>query len=216
MYRRLIAALSAALVLTVTTGAGAQPAARGDRPGAPLQGRRPMGRRGVRLTAGQEAKLLAVLKDKRPGFHRRLARLREENPRAYRRTLGWAWRWYQRWKRMSPKEKALVKDLEDVRLHIARVLRAVRETKAHPTAEQKRQLLQAVTKAFETEQALQAIRIKKLEKEIQRIKEEMRDRFARRKELIAERLDRMLSKTDRPSRRRRRMGRIGPATRPGK
>ena len=73
---------------------------------------RPVGRRGgSRLTAEQETELLAVLKEKRPDFHERLTRLAKEDQRSYRRSLGWAWRWYQRWKRMSPQERAAVKAL---------------------------------------------------------------------------------------------------------
>jgi len=176
-----------------------------------------MGRRGgFRVTAEQEAELLAVLKEKRPDFHARLTRLSKEDKRSYRRALGGAWRWYQRWKRMSPQEKAAVKEITNARLRVGRVIRAVREAKRPPTAEQRAELLDAITKALQAEQALQTIRIKKLEKEIQRLKEDLRDRAERRKEIIAERLERTLRATTRPARPKRPKHRPRPTTRPAK
>lgn len=144
---------------------------------------------------------MAVLKDRRPDLHERLTRLDKDRHPSYQRSLTLAWRWYQRWKDMSPAEKAAARKLEDARLTIGRTLQAIRLSGEPATAEHKTKLLNAATKAFEAEGALQTIRIEKLEKEIARIKEELEDRTTRREKLIAERVKHLMQNATQQRRR---------------
>ena len=60
-------------------------------------------------------------------------------------------------------------------------------------------LRQAVAAQFDAEQTLHEQRLASLEKEIQRLRADLKRRSERRKEIIAGRIDRLLESTTRPA-----------------
>ena len=166
------------------------------------------GRRG-RLTKEQEAELLKVLKEKRPNHYQRILALRGRDEQRYRRVLFHIWhRWYVRWRGKPPAVQEAMITREEERRRQYKLRRAIHRADTPKDKEQLTgQLRQAIRKAFEARQVIEEHRLTELEKEIQRIRAELKDRAGRREQLVSERLEKMLAN---PPRRWRGRGRRGP------
>ncbi|MDP7637974.1 MAG: hypothetical protein QF577_10560 [Phycisphaerae bacterium] len=166
------------------------------------------GRRG-RLTKEQEAELLKVLKEKRPNRYKRVMALRDRDERRYHRTMFYMWwRWYVRWRDKPPAVQKAMITHEKERLRQYKLRRNIQ--RADTPQGKKRltgQLRQAIRKAFEARQVIKEHRLTELEKDIQRIRAELKDRAGRKEQLVSERLEKLLAN---PPRHRRKRGRRGP------
>lgn len=229
---RLLAWLAAVMFLVAANAAIAQDRSRGenkspDRPGRRADragprrehgSRRGPRRRSERLSDAQIKELLDSLKEYRPDFHKRLIQLRTDDPRAYRSALGGAWRWYRRlgWKDMPLEVKRAAIAEQKARVQIWRLVRKTREaSSAQEKLSLAGELRQAVVERFEARQVLMTYRLERLEKEIQRLRAELKERADQQEQIVAERIERLMKATTQPARpwrgRRRRQATTQPA-----
>ena len=153
-----------------------------------------------KLSKQEEAEMMSALKKHRPELHQRLVRLRDHHPRGYYRSLWRAWRMYLRWRAMGPKAREAVADQERARLEIYRLVGALRRTPQGPARQRLvQEIRKAVTERFEAEQTLREQKLADLEREIKRIREELKDRAKQRDKIIAQHLQRLLRSTSRPA-----------------
>ncbi len=170
-------------------------------------------RRSRRLTQEQESELLAVLKEHRRQFHNRLIKLRQEDPRAYRRMLRGTWRWYQRWKRMSVKARKASIELQKIRGHLWELTREIREHGQNPQLLS--ELRKVVAAKFDLDQIIREDRLLQLAKEIERIRQDLKRRSAEREKIVEAQLQRWLQAATRPVRARPKARKPAPATKAG-
>ena len=142
-----------------------------------------------RLTAEQEKKLLAALKDKRPEHYSRLKQLQEKDPQRYRRMLQMMWRWYERWEN-QPKE---IRDkgiaAMDSRVKLWRLARRLGQA----TNEKDRdkiiaRLREELARQFDAEQKVCAHRLEQLERQLKKMQERLRRDAKNRNKIIEQRL----------------------------
>ncbi|MCD6364904.1 MAG: hypothetical protein J7M14_03425 [Planctomycetes bacterium] len=154
-------------------------------------------RRGARLSDQQITKLLDSLKQYRPNLYERLMRLRTDDPREYRSALRSAWRWQSRlgWKNMPAAVKRAAVAEQQARVRIWRLVKQVRQAS---TTQQKQaavaQLRQAVVERFKARSVLLSYRLERLEKEIQRLRTELKERGAQQQQIVAERVEQLLKR----------------------
>lgn len=204
MSRRIMLILAGAMVAVVVAGVPADdPPAQTDvgRAGRPPDPPARHGR-GARLTEKQEKEVLDAVKERKPEFYKQLIDLRESSPGRYRRALAGLWRLHQRLRYMPKEEREAVLAEQDARRKVYRLARAARQEKdAAKAARLKQELREAVAAQFQAEQTRFEVRLVQLAKRIKRHEAELKDRKARRDEIIAERFARALE------------GRRGPTTR---
>jgi len=229
MRKFLIAALSSALAVGLAVSASADPAGKHDKSGKPAprapaasgpSGPRerggPPSRRSYRpLTPEQEKEVLDYLKKRQPDIHKQLLEQREEDRYRYSRTLRWVWYGMERRKRLPEK----VRDAYDVRqrTHVQMWKLAKELEKAKGSAlrdDLERQLSELAGDYFQAEQTIREYRLKQLEDQIKRLREDLEDRLRKRKSVIQEIIERMKSEAAKYSRPRTRPPGGGPTTRP--
>jgi len=235
MCRSLITLLCVA-ALAVGGGAAAAKREDGDKNKPAAEGRRKMAREGAkasrpggrgprgsrwagrhgrrrRLTKEQQAELLKVLKERRPGRYRWIVRLRDRNERAYHRAMSrmW-WRWYVRWrdKPAAVQEAMITHEEERLRQHM--LTRAIQRAEPQEKERMIGELREAIRKAFEAWQVIKEHRLTELEREIQRIRADLKDRARRKEQIVSKQLEDLLANP--PRRPRGRGGRGRPTTRP--
>ena len=240
MYKSLITLLC---IAAVATGGARTVAAKdkdGDKGKSPANGRRKMardkaggarpGRRGPRgmwgggrrggrrrLTKEQEAELLKFLKEKRPSRYQWLLRMRDNDEREYRRAMSRLWWWYLQLRDKPKAVQDAMGSVAEARLRQHELRWAIQ--RAGNSQDKQRlvaELRQAVRKAFEARQVVKEHRLTELEREIQRIRADLKDRARRKEQIVSERLEKLLANPPRrrggPGRHRR--GR--PTTRPAR
>ena len=199
MSKRTTLILAAAVITAGALVLSASDAPNDTRPARVRPGRRGAGPKGPhRLTEQQEQKLLKVLADKRPEYHKRLLELRESNPRRYRLAMAGMWRWYQRLQRMPREEREAYLKMQEARIKALRLARAIRgEKDDQKIAKLKEQLREAAAEQFQAEQVRFEARLVRLEEHVKRLRADLKDRKQRRDQIIAERIERLLR--DKPS-----------------
>jgi len=157
------------------------------------------------LTEKQEAEILRLLKDKRPGYYERLVRMRAESPERYRMALRAMYGFLRRWRGLPEDFRNLAMEEKDARIRIVQLIRRIHASDdADEQDKLKQDLREAVAQHFEAEQKLRERRLAHLEQEIKRLRDELAQDRRRREELIDQRVQRWL---------RRPTGRHGPPRR---
>ncbi len=153
------------------------------------------------LREDHEAKLLAVLKEKLPAQYEMLMQLKDDRPRAYHHRIRRMYGWYKQWRNLPEdlQQASVVEKTE--RMKSFRLVRSIRTTEdVEQKALLKGQLSESIAKQFDAKQKRNAYRLEQLKKRIVALEEELKDRAKRRKEILAERVEAMISdeKSHRP------------------
>lgn len=179
------------LLLSVSVVAGAaallfaQAGARDANSRPPKAGRGDGDGPAVAVSDPQEEELLAALKDKRPEEHRRLLRLKQENPRFYREALAAAWRAYLGWRNLPPDVQKAQQAVQQARLEAFRIGREFAAAKDDAQKQRLRsRLLQVLGQEFDSDQVVREYRLGQLEEQIKRLRAELKDRADRRTQVI--------------------------------
>lgn len=147
------------------------------------------------LSQQEQREALEFLRKHRPDQHERVVRLKEIDLETYMWVLRRYWRRAQRLKGMSKEAKAVFLAVHDIRVEIVRLRGALGQ--AGDEAERKefkKQIRAAVTKEFGAEQKMLEYRLKGLEAQIKRMRQSLADRARNRKQIIDDRLERLISK----------------------
>lgn len=152
-----------------------------------------------RLTAEQEKKLLAALKDKRPDHYHRLKQLQEKDPQRYRWMLQMMWRWYERWEN-QPKE---IRDkgiaAMDSRVKLWRLARQLGQAASEEDKDKIiARLRDELTRQFDAEQKIRAHRLEQLEQQLKKMQQRLEQDAKNRDKIIARRLKQIRRKAKNP------------------
>jgi hypothetical protein len=227
MTRRLIAILPAILVVaiwsamasaqaTTPTTAPAEPALQpaqepSTHPGEHRQfeGRMEPGRRHGPMRPGrqevseeQEKQIMEFLSKHMKEHYDRLEKMREENPHAYRRSLAFLWPRVQQLLAMPEEARQAHVKEANLRVEIFRTARAYQEAgDAQEKENKKAELQNLLAEKFDAEQQVREYRLKKIQEQIDRLKNELQERLKDRDKVIQEQLEWWLKQ--RPGDRRR-------------
>lgn len=194
MSRRVIAFLMLAMAVSVTavlTGQSADEDTAGRRRPST---RSAHGRRGRSLSEQQEKELLEALQEHQLGHYQRLMELQEEDPDRYQAALRSAWRWYRRWKTMPDEVQQAANDARNAKIAIYRITKELRRIEdSYMRTRLAKELRDAVRREFQAELVVREYRLDQLEAELNRLREELRQRREDAGEIIDARLERHLS-----------------------
>jgi hypothetical protein len=225
-----IAVVSLALAAMLVVAASAQPTPKPDKspePGAKPpppppgpggsrdRGGPPSRRASKPLTAEQEKEVLEHLEKKQPEIYKQLLVHREKDRSRYHRTLRFVWYSLERQK-LLPED---VRNAYDV-LHGARVkmwgLAKELEKAKDPAARDdlEKRLREQAVEFFQAEQTTREHRLKQLEDQIKRLKEDLKERLRNRATVVKEIVERMKGEAARYGRPRTHSPDGGPTTRP--
>jgi len=154
------------------------------------------GRRGRRLTSGEEDEALEFLKANRPEHYQRLLDLKEQDERRYRSALRRMHRFVKRWRQMPPGIREATERERDLQIRIMEAVRKIRHAQnAGEKTSLKKQLEEAVSDHFRAEQTLRAHRLAYLADQIKELRRELAEQSEQREEIIAERVARWMKAT---------------------
>ena len=163
-----------------------------------------MGRRSRRgrrkpITPEQEKQILEFSKEHMKHHYDRLMKLREENERAYRRTLGFLWPRVQSMMSMSPEMRQAHLDENRLRVEIFQTVKDYREAIGPEEKEElKQELQELVARKFDAEQKVREYRLRELEAQLSRLKKQLIQRTAERGKIIEDKIGRLLTKRKLP------------------
>lgn len=217
--------------LAAQTGDKSPPAAKAPAPrGEPRPGDRPPGppsrsRRYRPLTKEQEQEVLNYLKEKRPEDYERVLKDRERDPRRYRRTIAGLWQWVSRFKQMPKDLRDAYEDRHRAFVDMWRLAKQRADAK-DPAARNRidKRLYEVCARLFDAEQIIREYRLKQMEEQIKRLREDLKERARNRKTVIGEMVERFArsaadrnrkrSPTTRPTRGRKPSSGQRPAPKP--
>ena len=212
MSRRWIAAMAAAAAAAVMVAGIAAPPSESSRPGAepPAPGSQPTTqpdparshqRRTPRnldlpLSDQQTAELLKVLRDRRPALLQGLEKLRQTQPDAYRRSLRAAWAWYQKWQDLPPAIQGEAIKAQDEEMAIWRLAGEFHQANDPARKQEIRgEIREAMGRLLDAQHKLQEHRLGKLQEQLERLRDVLRQEQQQREQVVEERVDRWLKAT---------------------
>ena len=145
------------------------------------------------ITPEQEQELLANLKANRPEVYEQALELKKSDPEKYRRMLS-MYAWSQRRLRALPEDvRQRVQAEMDAKLKVSRLLRDIRATDNEPKRKPLiAKLHQAVADHFDAEHKGREGRLAMLEKQIERLREDLARRVKDRDQIIKDRVEHYL------------------------
>ena len=148
----------------------------------------------------REEQLLAMLKCRDQANYEAVLKLKETDPAEYRRYVRRASGWLDELKDMPPQvaEAHMVFQETKVKLwRLAELLRTSRSKRARSRLTE--QVHQTVERLFDAESLVLQYRVEHLRQDIDRLEKKLKDRSARREELIKQQIEQVLNPTTQPA-----------------
>ncbi len=143
--------------------------------------------------------MLDVLQKRLPLRYERLMELKQTNAAKYAFHLARMMQWYREWKRLPPAIQDADIRQQTMNVRIWQIVERLRDTPSEKAqAKLRKALSEAVAKQIEAEHKLIEYRLEMLEKELLRLKEQLKEHSRDRSSLIKNRVDHLLRAASQP------------------
>ena len=198
----LTAALFCGLLVSVSqrypaTAAGAAPRPKTTTKPAP----KPKPKRKSSLPApAEEKELLTFLKKSRREFHDSLMAQKKISDKRYLGTLKFAWQWYKRYKDLDKAVRSEVDREQKTRIEISKVLGKIQKAKSERDLKKLRtELGRLAGVQFDAQMKITRYKLDQMSNQLSRLRKELSNRQAERKNIVAQRVADWLKATTKPA-----------------
>jgi len=202
----LTAALFCGLLVSVSqrrpaTAAGAAPRPKTTTKPAPKPKPKPKPKRKSSLpTPAEEKELLGFLKKSRREFYDSLMLQKKASDKRYRGTLKFAWQWYKRYKDLDKAVRSEVDREQKTRIEISKVLGKIQKAKSEGD---RKKLLSDLGRLagvqFDAQLKITKYKLDQMSNQLSRLRKELSNRQAERRNIVAQRVADWLKATTKPS-----------------
>jgi hypothetical protein len=178
------------IVLIAARPAGVARAADEDDPATATANPSPATRAADKLTADQEAEIMAFLAERRSSYYDKMKGLKTEDPNRYAQAMLRMYSVVKRWQQMPKAVQDATNKERDAQLRIMTVVKQMRQADAAGKQQLQSDLERAVFEHFEAEQDLRGIRLEYLEQQLKELRDQLKQQELQRNTIIEERLAR--------------------------
>jgi len=140
-------------------------------------------------TPDQERQLLSFLKKSRQQFYNSLMAQKKENDRRYKKTLEFAWKWYQRYQALDKSVKSEVDREQKARLEISKVLGRMKHAKSDEEWNRlRKEIERRAAIQFDAQQKITKYKLDQMANQLRRLRKELSDRYGDRRKIVAQRV----------------------------
>ena len=201
----LTAALFCGLLVSVSqrspaTAGGAAPRTKTTTKPAPKPAPKPK-RKSSLPTPAEEKQLLDFLKKSRREFYDSLMAQKKTSDKRYRGTLKFAWQWHRRYKDLDKAVRSEVDREQKTRIEISKVLGKIQKTKSEGDLKKLRSDLGRLAGVqFDAQLKITKYKLDQMSNQLSRLRKELSNRQAERRNIVAQRVADWLKATTKPSR----------------